>query len=67
MSDLEIPDELVAAVREREAAFAAVRSGGGWDAASAAAERVRGLRGPLEAEHGSWAVTAALGLRLAEA
>jgi hypothetical protein len=63
MSDVEIPDELVAAVRRAEVARQAVPTDG-WEPAIKAAEEARALRAPLEAEHGGWAVMAAIGKKL---
>jgi hypothetical protein len=65
MSDVEVPDELVDAVRRAEAARQAVPTDG-WAPAIQAAEEARALRAPLEAEHGGWAVMAAIGKRLHE-
>jgi hypothetical protein len=75
MSDIEIPAELVQAQREAEAARQAVGAwteadgdtlADRWAAASAAAEKAHALRAALVAEHGSFAVTYALGLAVQE-
>jgi hypothetical protein len=70
MSDVMIPAELVAARQRAGEAFDAVGAWtedapdtleDRWAAVHRAADAAHAMRAPLVAEHGSWAVTAALG------